>query len=117
MNSAISNSPIDKAPIMICFACKQKTCYTHDVPWHEGRTCAQYDLEKATTEGATIDAINRETKPCPKCQIRIFKNGLKHVIDFTLNYPFYLMFLSFYIGGCSHMTCTTSGCGYEFCWL
>ncbi|RIA92139.1 hypothetical protein C1645_765838 [Glomus cerebriforme] len=84
----------DKAPIMICVACKEKTCYTHDVPWHEDRTCAQYDLEKVTTEGATKDTIDRETKPCPECQIRIFKDG-----------------------GCSHMICTTSGCGYEFCWF
>jgi hypothetical protein len=71
----ISNSPIDKAPIMICAACKKKTCYTHDVPWHEDLTCAQYDVVRATTEGATQDTLNRETKPCPKCQIRIFKNG------------------------------------------
>ncbi|CAG8699918.1 9412_t:CDS:2 [Ambispora leptoticha] len=84
----------DKAPIMICAACGKMTCYTHDVPWHKDLTCAQYDIVIQTTEGATQDAIERETKPCPKCQIRIFK-----------------------LEGCSHMTCANSGCYHQFCWL
>ncbi|CAG8757563.1 6287_t:CDS:2 [Gigaspora margarita] len=65
----------DSAPIMICKACEQKTCYKHAIPWHEGRTCAEYDIEKETPDGSTRDAIERETKPCPKCQIRIFKTA------------------------------------------
>ncbi|CAI2189420.1 5179_t:CDS:2 [Funneliformis geosporum] len=71
----------DDAPIMICVACEKLTCYTHDVPWHEGRTCSQYDIERQTTEGATRDTIDRETKPCPKCHIRIYKSGEKSVLD------------------------------------
>ncbi|RIB19681.1 hypothetical protein C2G38_2015703 [Gigaspora rosea] len=84
----------DSAPIMICIACGQKTCYKHTIPWHEDRTCAEYDIEIETPEGSTRDAIERETKPCPKCKFRIFKTG-----------------------GCSHMTCTNPGCHHEFCWL
>jgi hypothetical protein len=31
--------------IVTCFACHQKTCFTHRAQWHEGRTCQEYDLE------------------------------------------------------------------------
>ncbi|CAG8441738.1 5799_t:CDS:2 [Dentiscutata heterogama] len=84
----------DKAPIMVCIECEKMTCYKHEVPWHEGRTCAEYDIEKGTPEGATSYAIERDTKPCPKCKVRIYKTG-----------------------GCTHMKCTNPGCYYEFCWL
>jgi ariadne-1 len=41
--------------------------------------------------------IAENTKPCPRCHLRIEKNG-----------------------GCNHMTCHTQtggGCRYEFCWI
>ncbi|RHZ56054.1 hypothetical protein Glove_406g42 [Diversispora epigaea] len=84
----------DDAPIMTCNACKSKSCYTHDVPWHEDKTCAEYDEYRKGADAATIDYLQRETKSCPKCGIKIAKNG-----------------------GCNHMTCTVSSCKYEFCWL
>ncbi|CAG8701942.1 10879_t:CDS:2, partial [Dentiscutata erythropus] len=56
----------DNAPIMVCAACGKMTCYKHSIPWHEGRTCAEYDIEIEAPEGATLHAIERETKPCPK---------------------------------------------------
>ncbi|RIB23094.1 hypothetical protein C2G38_2033046 [Gigaspora rosea] len=81
----------DISPIMICIACGQMNCFTHDVIWHDGRTCTEYEAEKNTIEGATRDTIERETKTCPGCGIRIYKYG-----------------------GCTHMTCK---CGHQFCWL
>ncbi|CAG8521915.1 17746_t:CDS:2 [Cetraspora pellucida] len=75
----------ENSPIMICVACEKMTCYTHDVPWHEGRTCEQYEIEKGTIEGATRDAIERETKCCPKCGFRIYKYGER--VFLTLSYP------------------------------
>ncbi|RIB28050.1 hypothetical protein C2G38_1619025 [Gigaspora rosea] len=32
----------DEEPIMTCHACMFKTCFTCDVPWHEGITCEQF---------------------------------------------------------------------------
>ncbi|KAJ3320650.1 hypothetical protein HDU76_000262 [Blyttiomyces sp. JEL0837] len=79
-------------PIMFCFACRAKSCYTHDVPWHAGLTCREFD---ATTESsgdfASEAYIERHAKECPKCRMRIVKNG-----------------------GCDHMTCRA--CNHEFCW-
>ena len=33
----------DEQPIMTCISCQFKTCYTHQLPWHDGQTCAEYD--------------------------------------------------------------------------
>ncbi|CAG8434090.1 5291_t:CDS:2 [Diversispora eburnea] len=84
----------DDAPIMTCNACKAKSCYIHDVPWHKGKTCEEYEKFRKGADAATTDYLQRETKPCPKCGIKIAKKG-----------------------GCNHMTCTISSCKYEFCWL
>jgi len=84
----------DSAQIMRCNACNAKSCFTHDIPWHEDLTCKQYDEVRKGDEAATRDYLQRETKTCPKCGIRITKNG-----------------------GCNHMTCRVASCKYEFCWL
>ncbi|CAB4441718.1 unnamed protein product [Rhizophagus irregularis] len=81
-------------PIMRCESCGQKSCYTHDVLWHTDLTCTQYSDIIKKAEEATQDLLNRETKACPKCGVRITKNG-----------------------GCNHMTCKISTCKHEFCWL
>ena len=79
---------------MRCEACDQRSCFTHDVPWHKDLTCSQYDSLISNKEKATQDLLARETKACPKCGVRITKNG-----------------------GCNHMSCKISSCKYEFCWL
>ena len=79
---------------MKCDACGQKSCFTHDVPWHSELTCTQYDKIIKKAEKATQNFLDRETKPCPKCGVRITK-----------------------IGGCNHMVCKVPSCKYEFCWL
>jgi hypothetical protein len=85
-------------PIMTCqlAGCRAKTCYAHNVPWHEGRTCAEFDAEAAAAndeeEAAKVLRL-RNVKQCPKCKFAIEKDG-----------------------GCSHMRCTPpGGCGAEFC--
>ena len=30
-------------PIVTCYICKSKSCYTHDVPWHFNQTCEEFD--------------------------------------------------------------------------
>ncbi|CAB4375177.1 hypothetical protein RhiirA5_398985 [Rhizophagus irregularis] len=84
----------DDAPIMTCQACGQKSCYTHDIPWHEDLSCSNYEVNKQGNDEETQDLLEKETKPCPKCGIRITKDE-----------------------GCDHMTCSIRTCEHEFCWL
>lgn len=75
-------------------ACNALICTLHEVPFHTGETCAQYDERLATAkrsrteDTASEDMVARSSKPCPgpDCGRRIEKNG-----------------------GCDHMTC-------ELCW-
>ncbi|RIA99021.1 hypothetical protein C1645_718480 [Glomus cerebriforme] len=84
----------DDAPIITCQACGKKSCYTHDIPWHAGQTCTEYENNKNGNDEETQKFISKETKPCPRCNVRIIKNE-----------------------GCDHMTCRMKNCNYEFCWL
>jgi len=87
----------DTFPIMSCFKCKRKTCFTHSCQWHENRTCTQYDQDAAACEEvALLQALQKGAgiKQCPKCGQGIQKSD-----------------------GCDHMTCKKpAGCGFEFCW-
>lgn len=75
-------------PIMTCGACRRKTCFTHEIEWHEGRTCDQVNEELRNArrvERRANDAyFITNTKRCPNetCGRRIEKDG-----------------------GCQHMTC------------
>jgi len=81
---------MDRAPIMTCIKCNRKTCFTHRCPWHENKTCEQYDQDVAKKEaGALNQALKGRMKLCPNCRQGIEKNN-----------------------GCDHMTCR---CGREFC--
>jgi hypothetical protein len=79
--------------------CASSSC---DFPPHSPASCASVALweEKGgyIETGKKTDAEARKlkhltTRPCPKCGVRIEKNG-----------------------GCPHMTCVQSSCKYEFCW-
>ena len=76
-------------PFVTCKKCKARICFSHQVMWHEGLTCHQYDLKAAANldPNAKKDMleIKRTTKPCPFCKLRIRKEG-----------------------GCNHMEC--GGC-------
>jgi len=76
---------------MICCRCKASSCFFHDIPWHKGLTCQQYDNLLKEEEKANDDYKLKNTKKCPKCTYPIEKND-----------------------GCDKMVCT---CKYEFCWL
>ena len=70
-------------PIMTCVQpdCGAKTCFAHNVPWHEGYTCAEYDFAAADelkdAAAATAARVLRlpNVKQCPKCKFAIEKNG------------------------------------------
>ncbi|CAG8532713.1 1608_t:CDS:2 [Paraglomus occultum] len=60
---------------MTCNACGAKSCYTHEIPWHDGMTCDAYEEARKAAEKATEDYLQRGTKSCPKCGVHIEKNG------------------------------------------
>ncbi|KAI0421245.1 hypothetical protein F5X98DRAFT_371255 [Xylaria grammica] len=77
-----------------CHACKRVSCAHHDVPWHSGETCEQYDRrtrKQRKSYKLSEKHVKETTKPCPGCK----KNVNKY-------------------SGCDHITCV---CGFEWCWL
>lgn len=85
----------DAQPIIRCFSCKAKNCFTCDLPWHAEISCADFQLSLADESSANAALLQRTTKRCPICNNAIEKND-----------------------GCNHMTCKKpGGCGHEFCWL
>jgi len=71
-----------------CGVCDKKTCSECLEVLTEGEhTCKPDAVE-------TAKAIKKETRPCPKCGVRIYK-----------------------IDGCDQMWCTLEGCGTAFSWI
>ncbi|KAK4166392.1 hypothetical protein QBC43DRAFT_17163 [Cladorrhinum sp. PSN259] len=78
-----------------CSDCSFVMCFEHQVAWHEGMSCQEYDESRNRNSNSDNDAKTREwiirnTKPCT-CGARVEKRG-----------------------GCWHMTCRV--CGRDFCW-
>jgi hypothetical protein len=101
-------------PMMICEACSFKTCAVHKLPWHEGQTCEEFDMDDSQIERleeaeATAKLLAKEhAQVCPNCL-----NGVSR------------------IDGCDHMTCkfypspileretddAKGRCGNEWCYI
>jgi len=92
----------ENAPMFQCAACGHQSCIKHNVPWHEGQSCTEYDEDpdwqqrkacQQREDGASERAVNRTSKPCPgrNCGRKIHKTD-----------------------GCDHMPC--SSCEYQSCW-
>lgn len=66
-----------------CVACKVKHCVYHEVPWHSGETCEQYDhrnRRRRKDEKASEDMIKKTTKVCPECKKPVHKwTGCNHI--------------------------------------
>ncbi|KAK3310615.1 uncharacterized protein B0T15DRAFT_489284 [Chaetomium strumarium] len=59
-------------PEFRCVACSARHCVRHNLPWHEGETCEEYDQrnpQRARDEAASKAEIRSSTKPCPECCI------------------------------------------------
>ena len=85
-----------------CSLCACTFCAACDLPPHSPAPCAmvgRWEEKGGYIEtGKAADAEARKlkhltTRPCPRCGVRIEKNG-----------------------GCPHMTCVQPTCKYEFCW-
>ncbi|KAI0160951.1 hypothetical protein GGR52DRAFT_562306 [Hypoxylon sp. FL1284] len=73
----------------ICQDCGHHICVRHQVPWHSGKTCDEYNRrtdEHEKDEKASENCIKQISKPCPRCK----RNTNKH-------------------GGCQRVTCV---CGH-----
>ncbi|KAE9366872.1 hypothetical protein N431DRAFT_384873 [Stipitochalara longipes BDJ] len=87
----------DPSPMMVCESCSFKTCAVHKLPWHEGQSCEEFDMDDSQIERleeaeATAKLLAKEhAQVCPNCQ-----NGVSRS------------------EGCDHMTCR---CGNEWCYL
>jgi hypothetical protein len=70
-------------PKFSCKACKARHCVDHDVPWHRGETCAEYDKrnrKRQKDEKASEDTIKKTTKNCPRCKKAVHKwTGCNHI--------------------------------------
>lgn len=80
-----------KCGFEFCFRCAD-----YEIGAHNPVDCEHLErwLQKASDESENVKWLMGNTKKCPKCRSPIEKNG-----------------------GCMHMTCRISSCGYEFCWL
>eukprot|EP00981_Chlorochromonas_danica_P000629 scaffold143_cov173-Ochromonas_danica.AAC.5 len=85
-----------------CSLCGTIFCAACDLPPHAPATCemvADWDERGGFIETGRAEDLEARrlkhltTKPCPRCGVRIEKNG-----------------------GCPHMTCVQPSCKYQFCW-
>ncbi|KAL6705826.1 hypothetical protein ACN47E_006286 [Coniothyrium glycines] len=84
-------------PRFKCRHCKKSHCTVHNVRWHQGETCSEYDYRtdkslRMAEEKKSRMLVASISKACPGCGRSIEKTY-----------------------GCDHMTCTR--CMTEFCWL
>jgi hypothetical protein len=61
----------ESQPIVTCIRCSSKTCFTHNVLYHEGQSCKQYDRSRPIRDGLNRSvsrvAIWWRTRSCPGC--------------------------------------------------
>lgn len=77
-----------------CVACRSKHCVRHDVAWHSGETCEEYDKRnrrRMAEDKASEEEVRKSTRRCPECKRDVHK--------WT---------------GCNHITCI---CGHEWCYI
>ncbi|KAK3316225.1 hypothetical protein B0H66DRAFT_560739 [Apodospora peruviana] len=96
----MGDGPLDcRRNCVQCDVCGFDMCFRHQVPWHRGQSCAEYEAAGWGQMGggggnpemeATQEWLRTHTKQC-RCGARVEKEG-----------------------GCFHMTCRV--CSFEFCW-
>lgn len=88
----------DNEPIVTCLECGFRSCYTHRVAWHAGKSCAEYEAQMhqdneaqkavrlAKEENKYHGAYGKESKPCPHCKALIWRDGGFSAITCTYLY-------------------------------
>lgn len=70
---------------MICDHCKFKTCVKHKLPWHEGQSCDEFDvddsqIERLEQEEATAKLLAKDSRICPACKECVVRSdGCDHM--------------------------------------
>ncbi|KAG9239721.1 hypothetical protein BJ875DRAFT_1293 [Amylocarpus encephaloides] len=65
--------------MMTCHSCSFRTCALHKHPWHEGKTCVEFDssesqIERLEEAEETAKLLAKEqSKVCPSCSQGVFK--------------------------------------------
>ncbi|KAM3069584.1 hypothetical protein ACMFMG_005685 [Clarireedia jacksonii] len=82
-------------PMMTCERCSFQTCVYHKLPWHSGRSCAEFDTEDEQIERleqaeATAKLLAQNSQICPQCHQCVVRDE-----------------------GCDHMQCR---CGKAWCY-
>lgn len=71
------HDPAVDGNIFCCSECGFRVCTTHEVPFHDGETCEEYNERTKIVwkkqEEQSIQTISRISKPCPNCQVNIQK--------------------------------------------
>ncbi|ERF69709.1 hypothetical protein EPUS_03701 [Endocarpon pusillum Z07020] len=82
-----------RSEMIQCGKCSYKMCFKHQVPWHQGYSCQDYETShpQAAITKTNEEMIQKMSKPCPGCGIAVEK-----------------------IGGCNHMSCRE--CGSSWLW-
>ena len=67
-----------------CRKCDYKMCFKHQVPWHRGYSCEEYERShpQAAITKTSEEMIRKMSRPCPGCGVAVEKAG-----------------------GCNHMRC------------
>lgn len=67
----------------VCSDCGSKACINHEIPWHRGETCEQYDKrneKRREDEKKSKKFIKKTSKRCPRCKRDVFKYaGCNHI--------------------------------------
>lgn len=81
----------EQSGVRKCIKCLKRFCIKCKVPWHDGRTCRDYE-KNPSAEDAKLKSLakNKLWRQCVKCN---------HMVELA--------------EGCYHITCR---CGHEFCY-
>lgn len=64
-------------PKMTCNKCSSKSCYRHQIPWHENKTCYEYDQSvddrHLKEEALSMQELRNSAARCPKCSAPAIK--------------------------------------------
>lgn len=71
--------PFEAHPMLRCDNCKRFMCTRHEIPWHDGLTCSEYDTAVADYANSyenqlSQDEINDIAQSCPDCDAPIEKD-------------------------------------------